>query len=487
VAVCNTSALYVTGALEAACVCERRASQHLPVCDRHFRARCCVCACRVCFEGAAMAAVEDVTAGDPFAALPHALACRILLLLSVQERARCAVVCPRWCATVADQSVWLRLDLSRADGAACSEATLHGAAARAGGQLQALRLACLGTLPAAEQIRLHGALCAVVAANAGTLRELLVDKPSGTFGLRLTELEALFAAAPQLRMLHACADCVGAEDARRLLRSEPPFAPLRVSDVSVHYLPADAVLALAADVVDCASLTSLRLFGVPLRAAGALDAVVDAALARRLTSVTLYDCGLTPAAAPAIARLTAGVSLTALDLSGSHLLDEATAVLLGNVLRANTSLTAFCFTHAALWRDAAAGAALVGLLTDHSSLRVLRLSQNFSQVDALVAAGAALAALLLANAPALQELDIRYCVLGDAGMRPVVEALRHNTHLTKLDCSGNRISEAFARHRLVPAVRANAGLRKLVVNINARFADAAREAEALVAARVRSS
>jgi hypothetical protein len=119
----------------------------------------------------------SMAASDPFAALPHALSCRILLLLSVQERARCALVCPRWCTTVKDHGLWLRLDLTRADGAECSEATLRGAAAHAGGQLQALRLACYGAFGDVPT-RLHGALCAVVAANAGTLRELRVDKPS---------------------------------------------------------------------------------------------------------------------------------------------------------------------------------------------------------------------------------------------------------------------------------------------------------------------
>jgi hypothetical protein len=93
--------------------------------------------------------------------------------------------------------------------------------------------------------------------------------------------------------------------------------------------------------------------------------------------------------------------------------------------------------------------------------------------------GAALAALLLANAPALQTLDIHYGGMRDQGMGPVVEALRHNTHLTKLECSGNDMSEAFSRDVLLPAVRANAALRELVVGVSAPE----REAVALVAAR----
>jgi Ran GTPase-activating protein (RanGAP) involved in mRNA processing and transport len=205
--------------------------------------------------------------------------------------------------------------------------------------------------------------------------------------------------------------------------------------------------------------------------------------------VTLLRCRLTPAAAPAIARLAADGALTALDLSGNPLLDETTAVLLGDALRANTSLTAFSLAEAGLWRYAAAGATLVGSLTGHPSLRFLNMRANDVRVDnAAAVAGTALAALLLANAPALQTLDISFCQMGDDGMGPVVEALRRNTYLTKLECSGNRISERFARKQLLPAVRANAGLRKLVVNSNGTGeTHAGREAEALVAARVRSS
>jgi hypothetical protein len=90
-----------------------------------------------------------------------------------------------------------------------------------------------------------------------------------------------------------------------------------------------------------------------------------------------------------------------------------------------------------------------------------------------------LGALLLANAPALQTLIMFDMQLFDAGMRPVVEALRHNTHLTKLNCNDNNMSEAFAHDELLPAVRANAGLRKLIADDSA----AELEAEALVAAR----
>jgi hypothetical protein len=61
---------------------------------------------------------------------------------------------------------------------------------------------------------------------------------------------------------------------------------------------------------------------------------------------------------------------------------------------------------------------------------------------------------------------------------PLVDALASNTHLLKLLCGGNRLSADFARDRLLPAVRANASLRKLGAG-----GGAAAEAEAVVAAR----
>jgi hypothetical protein len=74
-----------------------------------------------------------------------------------------------------------------------------------------------------------------------------------------------------------------------------------------------------------------------------------------------------------------------------------------------------------------------------------------------------LGTLVAANAPALQQLSVSCCQLGDAGMGPLVEALRHNTHLRSLYCRCNYTSEAFARDRLLPAVRANTSLRRLAV------------------------
>jgi hypothetical protein len=199
-----------------------------------------------------------------------------------------------------------------------------------------------------------------------------------------------------------------------------------------------------------------------------------------------------PTSAPALARLLGGNTLANLSINDEHrLLDAPAAALLANALRANTSLTALTFS-IDLLHDAAAAAELFSALTAHPRLRLLDLSWNEPRDGGMQAAeaGAALAALLLANAPVLQTLEIEFCDLGDAGMGPVVEALRHNTHLTKLDCNNNSVSEAFARNTLLPAVRANASLRELsaadledVEEDEENRNVAAREAEALVAAR----
>jgi hypothetical protein len=169
------------------------------------------------------------------------------------------------------------------------------------------------------------------------------------------------------------------------------------------------------------------------------------------------------------------------------LLDEPATALLSDALVANTSLTALHLTLVGLWRRPAAAVALVTALAGHPRLRAIDLSYNIVHGDA-DASAALLGALVAANARTLQRLDISISLLGDAGMGPLVDALRHNTHLRVLNCAVNEMSEAFARDRLLPAVRDNTGLRTLTVDppheYGDRAPDSAREAAALVAARV---
>jgi hypothetical protein len=440
-----------------------------------------------------MAAALPDTRADPCAALPRALALCVFGAVDVEERLRCREVCRAWCATLADHTLWLRLDLTRADGAACSEALLRAATARAGGQLQALRLT-----NGEHDARLREALCNVAAANSATLRELRVHSDATTRGaLRVTFLEALLRAAPQLQILEA--DVVAmADETHFLLCNEPPFGPLRCRRFKVSFSGfsgshGDALLALAADVAAHVWLTGLSLICAKLvgpAALALLDALVDASLERRLSAVALINCQLSPACTPALVRLLGGNALTELSIvNGEQLLrDEPAAALLGAALRANTSLTVLRLTQW-LWGNPAATAVLLGALAGHRSLRAIDLSCNLRlhcPADAAAVVGAALGALVAANTPALTQLNVSNSQLGDVGMGPLVDALRHNTHLRVLVCWNSCVSEAFARDRLLPAVRANTALLTLTTKFDDTLdtpCPALEAAAALVAAR----
>jgi hypothetical protein len=364
-----------------------------------------------------------------------------------------------------------------------TEALLRAAAARAGGAVEALDVSGCTLQPRAIS---HEALLPVAAANAGALQTLGFCNRAGAYPqLNLHDVEALLRAAPRLGAFQADVGCANAAEAHRLLRNEAPLGPLRVrmADVTLFGGGGEAdVLALTADAAAHASLTGLAINHAPLNTAVTLNAVVDMALARRLSYLQLWGCDLTPACAPALARLLAGNVLAAFLLpnEGVQLLNVPAAQVLGNALRRNSTLTSLTLFEVGLWRDRAAAAVLLGALTAHPSLRNLKLiADRVAEPDRAVA-GAAIAALVAADAPALETLDVSRCDLGDAGLGPLVDALSHNTRLRTLICRDNGASDAFAREQLLPAVRANNSLRRLTTELDS---DAAREAEMLVKQR----
>jgi hypothetical protein len=165
---------------------------------------------------------------------------------------------------------------------------------------------------------------------------------------------------------------------------------------------------------------------------------------------------------PALARLLGGGALAALHCIEADLrVDAPAAAALAAALRGSSTLTSLTLHSASMFHDAASGIALLRALTGHASLRVLSVWGNGTADVHQAAVGAALGALLAANAPALTALDVTLCDLGDDGMRPLFTALPANTHLRQLQCAYNDESEACARHVLLPAVRANASLRAL--------------------------
>jgi hypothetical protein len=343
-------------------------------------------------------------------------------------------------------------------------------------------------------------LLAVVTANSASLRELHM-RCNGVHvgGWPADEVEALLRAAPGLRACHAAVDTNDVAVARAMLRAEPPFAGLRLESLTVgsnenEYediaFNADAVLALAADLAVCPFIRQLVLWDAALHVPVAMDALADAALARRLHTLQLIGHGLSAASAPALARLLGGGALAELEVLGAHdlFLDAPAAEVLANALRACSTLTTLKLGDVDLWHTPGAATAVLRALTGHASLRTLDLSDSWADGADSATTGAALGALVGANAPALTELDVSCSDLGDTVLRPLFDALPANTHLAKLKCGGNDGTEVFACDVLLPAVRANGSLLQLSCTSQRATASAAAkqalaEAEALVAQR----
>jgi hypothetical protein len=417
------------------------------------------------------------------APLPLAVALKILALLPVDCRLRCAEVSRAWRAALTDCGVWARLDFSPTNGvvARVTNALLLAAAARAGGALQALDLSnCNGNL--------FEALLRVVADTDASMT-LRMRRTGRVLDMFLDDEQVrTLCAAPQLQRIEADVRCRTREDAVRMLRCEPPFGPLRVHRLLLFMNPADdaGVLALASAVLSNTSLRELAFVHAPLHTPAALDVLVDAVVARRLSSLNLASCRLSPASVPALIRLVRDGALKELLVKAAGgdewLLDVPGALQLGDALRANSTLTWLRLGGLNLWHDdsTAATIVLLTLLVDHRSLRKVHLGGNaFGAAARAVSAGAVLQLLVAANTPALEELFVDDCQMGDAELGLLVDALPRNTHLRTLCCDGNATSEAFARDRLLPAVRANSSLRSLKVDAS----PVANEVVALVARR----
>jgi hypothetical protein len=441
---------------------------------------------------------DEAVSTATFAMLPRVLALNVFSRLPVDSRLRCAEVCPAWRDTLrAERSLWTRLDLSPGSGGLAQPATdalLRAAAARAGRQLHTLDVSDCALLS-------RPALLTVIQTNAGALRELRVAgcaancarpgcEPLGG----VARLQYLLRAAPALRVLEADLVCFE-EDASEPLRNENgAFGPLRLRAVELYRQDVHArraPLALMADVAAHAfPLTALSLYDITMSPAE-LGAVVDAVLRMPLQKFVLRGCRTGKAGAPSLARLAGGATLTELCLLNDfNMRDEAGAALLGDALRANSTLTSLTLENE--WAMTAPAAALVRALTGHGSIRKLGLHFNISssptadEAAEQAALAAAFGALVEADAPALEELDVSHSEIDDARMGPIVVALPRNTHLRVLRiCYSTSLdmSKAFVRQRLLPAVRANTSLRTLETALKFR---AAREAEALVKARAHS-
>jgi hypothetical protein len=194
----------------------------------------------------------------PFAALPLPLAHKIFAALPADTRLRCVEVCPFFRDTLAERSLWTRLDLSDTSGVShrVTPALLRAAAAKAGGALQALDVSGVWHLLNADDT-----LREVLAANAGALRELrCLQGGRAQYWMPVPALEALLSATPKLCVCEADVFFNGAAEARRALRNEGAFRPLRMCRAALmSCIVADAAthVSLMASVAAYASLSKL--------------------------------------------------------------------------------------------------------------------------------------------------------------------------------------------------------------------------------------
>ena len=382
----------------------------------------------------------------------------IFLHLRADERLRCAAVCKTWRALVKCPLLWRTINLSAVQ-TAC-DALLSAATANSAGGLRTLDVTGCSAIS-------HVALLRAVQANATSLCTLRACRGlNGAHYSSVEEIEALVSSAPLLQRLEVDA-CCSAGDARRLLRGE--IAPAGREDfkfIAVRHLivefdfeaaTAADVKELAADVAKCDTLTKLAVVRAPLAHPAALKSLIDAALARRLSTLCLGDCNLGFSAVPTLARLlrsrTALTNLTVHN-SGRQLFNARGAALFARALRASASLTSLSMMAVDLWRCPAAASVLIDA---SKGLNRLIVAGNVVPAAAQDASGRALGKLLDVSALS-EEIDVSDCALADAGLAALVNALPRNRTLRVLRCANNRMTTDFALLRLLPAVRANASL-----------------------------
>ena len=379
----------------------------------------------------------------PFDALPPALLRAIVLRLPVDARARCAALSRAWRAFLADPTLWRVLDLSPAGGVPPltrerQRNLVRGAAHRTAGQLRVFNFYDEQEY---DMIRL---ITEVVTANGAALRELNTSQAL----CRSVEVRALLALAPQLQLFRA--NVYGtADELIPMLRNAPPFAALRVC--GVHLLAEKLVgptSEVAAALSAHSSMDKLAVYGLQRPDPEALNALLSAALVRRITSLKLQRSHVSVQNLPLLAQLMHCDSLTTL------MLREVTwaageqapfSTQLATILRQSVSLTNVTLSPAELWAPAIAvgRSDVLDAVMTLPALRSLNLSLSHFLGARRAIAGQAVGALLAANLPSLQTLHVRGCNLDDGGLAPLLDGLAANTHLRELDCRYNDASPAL--------------------------------------------
>jgi molybdopterin-guanine dinucleotide biosynthesis protein A len=383
-----------------------------------------------------------------FDALPEPVLRILFLALPVDDRARAACVCRSWRAFLVDPSLWQVLDLTATGGVAAERVTenlVRGAVSRAAGHLRVLSL---NRVPAPVLVQ-------ALVSDGAELQQVDAD-----VSLSRDQLRNVFAAAPRLQVLNAnvtgyCTELLP------VLRNDPPFGPLRVSGLNLQFDGNAAVLALAAAVAAHESLESLTFRDAHI-APGPVNALLDAVAQQRVSWLMIHGCDSDVESVHALARLLQRGSLIKLDLMFADFprAQEESMPVLCAALRACPSLT-----NLTLYLNPPGGAShrtiaeLLDAVAALPELSVLDLSH--CEVHDTTAFGHAFGALLRANRPCLHTLGVQYCELDDEALAPILDGLAANTHLRELGCEYNRVSEAFRRDLLEPALAALAARAQL--------------------------
>ena len=402
--------------------------------------------------------VAELVPQPPFAPLPCELAALIFKLLPVDTRLRCREVSRGWRDALEDFRLWEELDLSHASGVTLTPALLCAASLRAHGRVHTLELTGWNIEDVAYEL-----IVSEAAANKGSLTTLRL---AGSTFLVPTCVDAVTRAAPLLKTLECDVECSPAE-APAILSCADAYSSVRVRSLYVCQQFAQLndvvdVVGLAAAAAAHGSLERLRLQYIILTVA-ALEALVDAALLRRLTTVSLVVCALSELHLPALTRLLGCSELRGLTIGHTGdpplLVSAEAAAEFWTALRAS-KLTRLGLLGVSLWTTAADADAAAQALAGHPTLTECDLAFNSCMTALQPAVGAALQRI--ADAGTLSELYVSYCHLGDAGMRPLLRAVEGSRTLRVLGCFGNGISAEFAREYVLPAVRANTSLRQIV-------------------------
>jgi len=448
---------------------------------------------------AAVAALEEQRrlASEALSPLPRNAVEQIFKALPVDTRLRCREVSRSWRAALADWSYWSTVDLGLGSGVKKpSAALLEAATSRAGGPtgLEEIALFFIDKISFAQLLcvlRKHRQTVWSVNAAIGNVDPY---RHAWESLLTIADVQTLIAAgAPALTQALVRLTC-GMSAALPLLRCEEPFGDkvhlysLWITEGAHFEVPGDREVEVFTEALRQRELaeggrTSGNLGLTELRWDGSVGSVAAFGMISaicvecRVEVLDLQNPELTLLHVPALTRVLQCDSLMQLHIVNLHpipifagqnvpgdhgeLAQNVTAFCAG--LRAATQLIDLSLQCLDMFFVPADGAAVIRALAGHPTLCALNVSGNEPRSDsARLLMGEALAALIVPDSK-LRHLDLNYCHLGDAGMKPLFHALRasHAT-LEDLDCCDHAMSSAFAADFVLPCVRANTSLRYLL-------------------------